>query len=107
MRTIVNIQHSSAADLARNLRSAAAKIDAGDIVPGADFKVGNVRVQVAVPQESPIRAFARANGFPVGSRGRYSKELIEAFEAHEKAERKAAREARAARKAAKAEAVSA
>jgi hypothetical protein len=102
MRSTLNIQHSSAADLARALRSAAAKIELGDIVPGADITVGNVRVQVATPQESPIRAFARANGFEVGSRGRYSKALQEAYAAHEKAERKAKRDAAAARRAEKA-----
>jgi len=102
MRTTLNIKHSSPADLARALRSAAAKIDAGDITPGADITVGSVRVQVAVPQESEKRAWARANGYPVGSRGRYSKALEEAYAAHvasEKAaraaERKAARAAKA------------
>lgn len=89
--------------LARDLRSLAAKIDASALTPGNDITVGNIRVQVAVPQESPIRAFARANGFAVGTRGRYSKALQDAYAAHVKAEkvakaeaRKAAREAKAA-----------
>lgn len=105
MRSTLNIKHGSAADLAKSLRSLAAKIDADALVPGADIVIGNVRVQVAVPQVSDIRAFARENGYPVGTRGRYSKSLIEAFEAHKRevaAEQKAAR---AAARAAKREAV--
>ena len=101
MRSTINVQFSSAADLARELRSLAAKVSADDITPGADFERGNARVQVHTPQESDIRAFARAQGISVGTRGRYSKELQEAYAAHLKAERKAAREARAARKAAR------
>ena len=69
--------------------------------PGADIKIGNARVQVAQVQESDVRAFARAHGMPVGTRGRISAEVQAAFEAHKAAERKAAREARAARKAAR------
>lgn len=82
MRTTLSIKHTSPADLAKALRSAAAKIDADALTPGADLKVGNVRVQVAESQESDIRAFARERGIPVGSRGRYSKELQDAYAAH-------------------------
>lgn len=99
MRSTINIKFNSAEDYARTLRSLAAKIDSGDMVPGADFTRGNARVQVHTPQESDIRAFARANGFPVGSRGRYSKALTEAFKAHQEVE-----QAKSAAKAAKAEA---
>ncbi len=99
MRTTLNIKHSNPADLAKHLRSLAAKIDADTIVPGADLQVGTARVQVAQVQESDIRAFARANGLPVGSRGRISQEVQDAFKAHQRAERKAKREERAARKA--------
>lgn len=82
MRTTINISHTSGADLAKSLRSAAAKIEADLLTPGADLKIGNVRVQVAETQESDIRAFARAKGIEVGSRGRYSKELQTAYAAH-------------------------
>lgn len=98
-RITLNVQATDSVSLAKALRSAAAKLTAEDITPGADVKVGGVRIQVATPQVQDIRAFARENGIPVGTRGRYSKELIAAFEAHKRAERKAAREARAARKA--------
>lgn len=97
-RTTINLNSSN---VARDLRSLAAKIEADALVPGADFKIGNARVQVAQVQESDIRAFARAQGLPVGSRGRISAEVQKAFKEHKAAERKAAREARAARKAAK------
>lgn len=95
-RTTINL---NSANLARDLRSLAAKIDAEDLTPGADFKIGNARVQVAVPQESDIRAFARERGIPVGSRGRYSKTLLDAFAAHQKEQRAAKRAAAKARKA--------
>lgn len=98
-RSTLNIKHNSPADLARQLRSVAAKLDTGDIVPGADLVIGNTRIQVAVPQESDIRRFARENNIPVGTRGRYSKELQERFAAHQKAERAAKREAAKTRKA--------
>lgn len=100
-RITFSITDTPAADLPRVIRSFASKVDIESLAPGADVTLGNVRVQVAVPQESPIRAFARANGFEVGSRGRYSKPLLAAYEAHQKAERRAAREARAARRAAR------
>ena len=114
MRTTLNIKHSSPADLAKQLRSAAAKIDAAALTPGADLIIGNTRVQVAVPEESDIRAWARANADalaaqgipPVAGRGRYSKALQDAYAAHLKTERKAKRDAaKARREAAKAEAV--
>jgi hypothetical protein len=98
-RITFSITNTPASDIPRVVRSFAAKVDIDALKPGADVTLGNVRVQVAVPQESPIRAFARANGFEVGSRGRYSKTLIEAFEANQKAQRAAKREAAKARKA--------
>lgn len=105
MRTTLNIKHSSPADLAKQLRSAAAKIDADALTPGADIVIGNARVQVAEQQESPIRAWARANadklaakGITVGSRGRYSAELIAEYEAHQ-ARSQRAKDAAAARRA--------
>lgn len=98
-RSTLNIKHNSPADLARQLRSVAAKLDTGDIIPGADLTIGNTRIQVAEVQESPIRAFAREQGIPVGARGRFSQELQDAFAAHQRelrkqirAERKAQRE---------------
>lgn len=110
MRTTLNIKHTSNADLAKHLRSLAAKLDADAITPGADITVGNVRVQVATPQESDIRAWARANeaklaakGITVGGRGRYSKALQDEYAAHlARVER--AKASAAKRKAAKAEA---
>ncbi len=113
-RSILNIKHNSNADLAKHLRSVAAKLDADLIKPGADLTIGNVRIQVAEQQESDIRAWARANEAaltaqgiaPVAGRGRYSKALQDAYAAHLKAERKAKREAAKARKAER-EAVSA
>jgi hypothetical protein len=111
MRTTINIKHTSGADLAKALRSAAAKIDAASIVPGADVKpTSNVRVQVAEVQENDIRAFLRSQGLPVGSRGVISNEYKALFAQHQKDVRKAKREASAARraeKAAQAEAVTA
>ena len=98
-RITTSITATTPEEFKREVRSLAAKLDIADLTPGADITIGNTRIQVAVPQESDIRAFARANGIAVGTRGRYSKELIAAFSAHQKAERKAAREARAARKA--------
>lgn len=98
-RSTINISFNSKASLVREiatLQTELAKIRASDIVPGADLKVGNVRVQVAEVQESPIRAFARAEGIPVGSRGRFSQELQERYAAHLKAEAKAKRAARKA-----------
>lgn len=100
MRTTLNIKHSAPEDLARQLRSLAAKIDAATLTPGADLKVGNVRVQVAEVQEADIRAFARERGIPVGTRGRFSKELQEAFAAHQ-ARSQRSKEAAAKRRAAK------
>lgn len=82
-RTTINVKHNSKADLERQLESMLRKVRAGDLTPGADLTFGNTRVQVATPQEDPIRAFARAQGIPVGSRGRFSKELIAAYEAHQ------------------------
>jgi len=99
MRTTLNVKHSNAADLAKHLRSLAAKIDADALTPGADLKVGNVRVQVAAQQESDVRGFLRSQGIPVGSRGRISQEHQDLYKAHLKAERKAKREASAARRA--------
>ena len=107
MRTTVNIKHTSNADLAKHLRSLAAKLDADAITPGADLTIGNVRVQVATPQESDIRAWARANadklaakGITVGGRGRYSKALQDEYAAH-LARSQRAKQAAADRKAAK------
>lgn len=112
MRTTLSVKHTTPSDLAKNLRSLAAKIDAEALKPGADIVIGNTRVQVAT-QESPIRAWARANEAalilqgiePVRGRGRYSKALQDAYEAHLKAEKRAAnkakREAAAERKAAR------
>lgn len=81
MRIAINTKDiATAADLQRVLRSAAAKLDADALTPGADFEVGNVRVQVADKQVSDIRAFAHKFEFPVGSRGRYSKLLTEAWD---------------------------
>ena len=113
MRTTLSIKHSTPADLSKNLRSLAAKLDADALKPGADLTIGNTRLQVAT-QESDIRAWARANEAtltaqgipPVAGRGRYSKALQDAYAAHLKAERKAKREAAKARKAER-EAVSA
>ena len=102
-RFTLNIQANSAADLQKALRSAAAKISADDLTPGADVKVGNVRIQVATPQVQDIRQFALDNGIPVGKRGRYSKDLQERYAAHLKAQRAEKRAAAAARKAAKSE----
>ena len=99
MRFTINTKAQTPAELAKSLRSAAAKLDADAITPGADVTVGNLRIQVADKQVSDIRQFGIDNGFTVGARGRYSAELVGAFAAHQKAERKAAREARAARKA--------
>ena len=98
-RSVINIKHSNPADLAKQLRSLAAKIDADAVKPGADFRIGSARVQVAESQESDIRAFARSQGIEVGSRGRYSQKLIEAYQAHLKDERTAKRLAAKARKA--------
>jgi len=101
-RITFSITNTPADKIPAVLRSFAAKVDIDALAPGSDITLGDVRVQVATPQESPIRAFARANGFEVGSRGRYSKALQEAYAAHVKAEkaaktaeRKAAREAKA------------
>ena len=98
-RSVINIKHINPADLSKQLRSLAAKIDADAVKPGADFRIGSARVQVAESQESEIRAFARANDIPVGSRGRFSRDLIERYEAHLKSERTAKRLAAKARKA--------
>lgn len=98
-RSVINIKHSNPADLAKQLRSVAAKLDAGDVIPGADFRIGNARIQVAETQESEIRAYARANGIAVGTRGRFSKDLLDAYAAHLKNERTAKRLAAKARKA--------
>lgn len=98
-RITLSTTSTAPAEFARELRSLAAKIDLDSLAPGADIKIGNTRVQVATPQVSDIRQFAIDNGYQVGGRGRYSKELLEAFAAHQKAERKAKREAAAARKA--------
>lgn len=113
MRTILNVKHSSPADLAKNLRSLAAKIDTEALTSGADFSIGSTRVQVAEQQEAPIRAWARENaeslaaeGITVGGRGRFSKALTDRYEAHLKAQRKAKRDAaKAKREARQAEAV--
>lgn len=108
MRSTLNIQHETPAELAKHLRSVAAKLDSGEIAYGADLTIGNTRIQVAERQESDIRRWARENGFEVGARGRYSKPLQEAYAAHLKAERKAVRDAaKARREARQAEAVSA
>ena len=80
IRIVTNFKADNATDVARTLRSLAAKLDAGALVPGADFKVGEARVQVAEKTESPERAFARKFGFPVGARGRFSPEVLHAFE---------------------------
>jgi hypothetical protein len=98
-RITLSTKNTGAEGFARELRSLAAKIDAGDLTPGATLTVGNTRIKVAVPQEHPVRKFARENGFEVGSRGRFSADLLAAYEAHKRAERKAKREAREARKA--------
>ncbi len=103
MRTTINLNSKN---LARDLRSLAAKIDADALVAGADLKIGPARIQVAVPQESDIRAFARERGIPVGTRGRYSKELQDAYAAH-LARVENGRKGAAARNAKRAEAVSA
>lgn len=100
-RITLNTKVSTPAELAKHLRSVAAKLDASELTPGADLTIGNTRIQVAESQESPIRAFAREKGIPVGARGRFSKELQEAFATHEKAERAAKRNASKARKAAR------
>ena len=112
MRTTLSIKHSTPADLSKNLRSLAAKLDADALKPGADLTIGNTRLQVAT-QESDIRAWARANEAaliaqgipPVAGRGRYSKPLQDAYAAHlkavKRAENKAKREAAAERKAAR------
>jgi hypothetical protein len=104
MRTTVNIKHTSNADLAKHLRSLAAKLDADAITPGADLTIGNVRVQVAEQQESDIRAWARANadklaakGITVGSRGRYSQALLDEY-GHYLARRRRAKAAAETRK---------
>jgi hypothetical protein len=99
MRITLNVQAATPADLQKALRSAAAKITPEDITPGADVKVGNVRVQVATPKVADIRQFARDNDIPVGTRGRFSKDLQERYAAYLKDEKRKAREARAARKA--------
>ena len=99
-RITINTKVSSPSDLAKSLRSLAAKIDADALTPGADVTIGNTRVQVAETQESPIRAFARAKGIEVGSRGRYSKELLDAFAKHE-ARSQASKDAAAKRRAAR------
>ncbi len=106
MRITISTKVSTPAELAKALRSAAAKLTVDEVVPGADLNVGGIRVQVAEQQEAPIRAWARSQGIEVGSRGRFSAELQQKFADFQKAERRAAREARAARKSA-AEAVSA
>lgn len=98
-RYTLNTKAQTPAELAKQLRSAAAKLDADALTPGADVTVGNIRIQVAGQQESPIRAFAREQGIPVGARGRFSQELLQAYADHLKAERKAKREASKARKA--------
>ena len=105
-RITLNTKVTSPTELAKHLRAVAAKLDAVALTPGADLTIGNTRIQVAEAQESPIRAFAREHGIPVGSRGRFSKELQEAFAEHKRAERAAKREAAKARKAER-EAVSA
>lgn len=112
MRTTLSVKHATPAELAKNLRSLAAKLDADALTPGADIVIGNTRVQVAT-QESDIRAWARANEAalikqgipPVRGRGRYSKALQDAYAKHlkevKRAENKAKREAAAERKAAR------
>lgn len=83
MRTTINIQSTAPADLARQLRSLAKKLDADALTPGADIRLDNMRVQVAAPQEHDIRAFARERGIPVGTRGRFSRELLKEYHAHQ------------------------
>lgn len=105
-RITINTKVGTPAELAKHLRSVAAKLDASELVPGADLKIGSSRIQVAEAQESPIRRFARENGIPVGTRGRFSQELQDRYAAHLKAQRAEKREAAKARKAER-EAVSA
>jgi len=107
MRTTINIKAETPAELKSALRSLAAKLNAEDFQAGADIKVGGARVQVSTPEVADIRQWARENGYAVGTRGRFSKELQEAYAAHLKAEKaRIAAEKRAAREA-KREAVSA
>ena len=98
-RIVFSIVNTAPEELARTLRSLAAKVQVEDITPGADFVQGNVRVQVDTPQVSEKRAWLIAQKFEVGGRGRYTAEQDAAWEAHQKAERKRIREERAARRA--------
>lgn len=86
MRITINTKNiSDVAELQRALRSAAARLDADALTPGADFEVGNVRVQVADTTISDVRTFAHKYGFPVGKRGRYSAALADAWEVYSNA----------------------
>lgn len=105
-RITLNTKVTDPSDLAKHLRSLATKIDADALTPGAEVVIGNTRIQVAETQESPVRAFARERGIPVGSRGRFSRELLDAFAKHE-ARSQASKDAAAKRRAARAEAVNA
>lgn len=100
MRYTINTKAETNAALAKALRSAAAKLDAADLTPGSDVQVGNLRIQVAESQISEKRIWLAANGFEVGSRGRYSAAQDDAWEKHE-ARVQRAKDAAAKRRAAK------
>ena len=97
-RIVFSIVNTAPEELARTLRSLAAKVQVSDITPGADFVQGNVRVQVDTPQVSDKRAWLIGQGFTVGGRGRYTAEQEAAWDAYQKAERKRVRDERAARR---------
>jgi hypothetical protein len=105
-RITFSITNTPADKIPSVVRSFAAKVDIDSLQPGADITVGNVRVQVATPKVADIRQFARDNDIPVGTRGRFSKDLQERYAAFLKDEKAKARAERAARKAER-EAVSA
>lgn len=103
MRTTINIKHTSGSDFAKTLRSLAAKVEASEVVPGADLKVGNARVQVATPKIGDIRQWAVENGYQIGGRGVIANSIKEAYAAAKReanaAKRAAARERKAQREA--------
>ena len=97
-RITFSITNTPAEDIQRTLRSFAAKVDIEALKPGADVTLGNVRVQVSTPQVNDLRAWARENGYEVGTRGVIADHIKEAFEQAKRDARKAKREAAKARR---------
>jgi len=83
VRTTINLSvpvGGSLKDVINALRRAdnagGATLDAG-----ADIRVKGVHVQVATPKVSDIRSWGIANGYDLGSRGRYPQALLDAYAA--------------------------